>query len=76
MGKLRSAKKSRGHYAAKKETNLDNQDLTSGLESVTLRTKEQSFASKTNKSVSHYSGIAFAILVLNSCFLCCSEFKC
>ena len=56
MGKLRAVKKSRGHYVVKKGTNLDVQDSasTSGLESVTLHTKEQSFSSssKTNKSVS------------------------
>lgn len=58
MGKLRAVKKSRGHYAAKKEGNLEeDQDSvsTSGLESVTLHTKEQSFknsTSKANKSVS------------------------
>ena len=68
MGKLRAAKKTRGHYAAKKERNLNDQDSVSasGLESVTLHTKEQSFKNstsktidgKTNKSVSRWSELA------------------
>ena len=66
MGKLRAAKKSRGHYAAKKERDLDDQDSvsTSGLESVTLHTKEQSFKngtsnnSKISKLVSRWSELA------------------
>lgn len=50
MGKLRAVKKSRGHYAAKKH-GLDVHDSvqTSGLEAITLHTKEQSFSASKNK---------------------------
>ena len=52
MGKLRAAKKSRGHYAAKKETNVDEQKPvpTSSLETIVLRTKEKSFNSVKTKT--------------------------
>lgn len=52
MGKLRAAKKSRGHYAAKKKTNVDEQKSvpTSSLETIVLRTKEKSFNSVKTKT--------------------------
>lgn len=51
MGKLRAAKKSRGHYTAKKEVDLDehNSTSTSNLETITLRTKDKSFSSVKSK---------------------------
>ena len=41
MGKLRTVKKSRGHYAAKKETDLDEHSSIpiSSLENIALHTK-------------------------------------
>lgn len=51
MGKLRTAKKSRGHYAAKKETDSDVHDSVpiSSLETIALRTKDKSFSGVKNK---------------------------
>lgn len=47
MGKLRVAKKSRGHYAAKKEEDMGEHD-SSNLEAVTLHTKEKGFTSRVS----------------------------
>ena len=51
MGKLRTAKKSRGHYAAKKEEDSDvhNSVPISSLETIALHTKDKSFSGVKDK---------------------------
>ena len=51
---MRAAKKSRGHYAAKKRTDLNKQDSVSAseLEAISLHSKKQSLITSTSKSVS------------------------
>ena len=52
MGRLRAAKKSRGHYVAKKGTDKQDSVSTIDLEAISLHTKKQSFITTTSESVS------------------------
>ena len=51
MGKLRTVKKSRGHYAAKKETDLDEHSSIpiSSLENIALHTNGKGFSGVKDK---------------------------